>query len=92
MFTMVLILFSLATVIFLLFAYATVVSIYEKEKRATSIFLLITFFLPLPYFLAGILNFPIQFEIGLILIAITLLIPIILIIPVGRKRNYQQNE
>ncbi|MBU1011461.1 MAG: 4Fe-4S dicluster domain-containing protein [Bacteroidetes bacterium] len=81
------ILLLLGIVIFLWMLYFSIQSFSEKEIRAGSIFSWICILLPLPYFLIAFLEIPNQVIISNILIFVTLFIPILFFIPLGKNKN-----
>ncbi|MCD4729213.1 MAG: reductive dehalogenase, partial [Bacteroidales bacterium] len=87
---MAIILISFSVLIFVILSIATIISLIEKEKPAAKRIFIYSLLVPLPYLLTGILSFTYQYEIGLVLLGLTLVLLIILIIPLGRIRRYQQ--
>jgi len=73
----------IGALLFISFFFFAISSLYEKEKRAFRIALLIGIILPLPYLAAGLLDFPEKQTIGLILIIITVVIALIILFPVN---------
>lgn len=84
-----LIIFSI--LIFVILLFAAITSILENEIPAAKRILIFSLLLPIPYLLAGMLNFNYQYEAGLILLGFTLFVLIIFIIPFGRNKKYRQS-
>lgn len=82
-----LIIFSI--LIFVIIIIAAITSLIEKEKPAAKKIFIFSLLLPLPYLLTGILNFTYQYEIGLILLDLTLVMIILFMLPLGRNRKYK---
>jgi len=83
-------LITFSILIFVILFIAAITSLIEKEKPAAKKIFVFSLLLPLPYLLTGILNFTYQYETGLILLSLTLIMFIILILPLGRNRKYRQ--
>ena len=66
----------------LFFIYASIISLFEKEKRASSYFLVIAFVILIIYLVVGISEFPYQKYLSVILIIITSLSLLIFLIPI----------
>jgi len=76
---------STGCLIFLLFIWFGIISHREEEPQATRRAILIALFLPLPYLAAGLIDSAIQIEFCIAMVSITILVPVILLIPVGNR-------
>jgi ferredoxin len=65
--------------------YFSLVSLQEEEHRASRRALTLAFLLPAPYLAAGLLDFGLQTVVCLTLLGITVLIPLIFLLPVGNS-------
>jgi len=83
-------LITFSILIFVILIVAAITSLIEKEKPAAKKIFIFSLLLPLPYLLTGILNFTYQYETGLVLLGLTLIMIIIFILPLGRNRKYRQ--
>ena len=83
------ILLVLGVIIFLWMLYFSIQSFKEKETRAGNIFTFISLISPLPYFLIALIEVPNQIILANIIIALTLFIPVLFFIPIGRNENIQ---
>ncbi|RLD71896.1 MAG: hypothetical protein DRJ10_19080, partial [Bacteroidetes bacterium] len=70
-----------------MFVYAVIVSVIEKEKRATLIFVGVGFFASLTLLLIGFVEFPYQHIISIILFALIIFIILIYFIPVKVSKS-----
>ena len=66
----------------LFFIYASIISLFEKEKRASSYFLVIAFVVLIVYLVVGISEFPYQNYMSAILVIIASLSLLIFLIPI----------
>jgi ferredoxin len=64
---------------------AAIVSHFEREPRATGVFLLLAVLLPLPYFAATFLEFRGQAAIAVGLLVIPVACVLVLLLPIGKK-------
>ena len=71
--------------LFLAFVWFAVVSYRENEPRAVRRAIILAVISPLLYMGAVFINSGIQFELSVILLSLTLLIPLILLFPSGSK-------
>ncbi len=86
---MAIILISFSILIFVILNIATIISLIEKEILAARRIFVSSFFIPLPFLLTGIIHFNYQFEVGIILLGLTVVFIIIFIIPLGRNSKYR---
>jgi len=75
----------LGCVVFLFMLYFAIVSWREEEPLAFKRALLLTFILPLPYFIVGLNDFESQSILCIVLLVITLLIPLFFLFPIGNS-------
>ena len=83
-------LFAFTTIIFTVFIFASIISIKEREYLAFKRFLILSFILPLPFLITALLNFSNKNDIGILLLAVTIVFIIVFFIPLGKKRYYKQ--
>jgi len=88
---MAIILISFSIMIFVILNVATIISLIENEKPAAKRIFIFSLLIPLPYLLAGIINFNYQFEAGIILLGLMVIFIVIFIIPLGRNRIYRHS-
>lgn len=86
---MAIILISFSILIFVILNIATIISLNEKEILAARRIFVSSFFIPLPFLLAVIIHFNYQFEVGLVLLSLSMVLIIILSIPLGRNNKYR---
>ncbi len=72
----------LGIAIFVFFSYAGIVSLYEKEKRASRIFFTVGILSSVFYITTGLVSFPYQYIVSLILLSLFIVFGLIYIIPV----------
>ena len=70
---------------FLLLLWFGWISWHEEELRATRRAIILAFLLPVPYLAAGLIDSGIQTELCIALVSITIIIPVILLIPMRNK-------
>lgn len=85
-----LIIFSI--LIFVILAIATIISLLENEKSAAKKILIFSLLLPLPYLLTALIGFKYQYELGIFLLGITVILVITLIVPFGKNKKYKQSQ
>jgi reductive dehalogenase len=83
-------LITIALVLFLHFTIAAVVSINEKERLAAKRFFFLSLLIPLPYLIIALLEFNLNYEMGIVLLSITFGFIIIIFIPSGGIKSYRQ--
>ena len=84
------ILLIIAITIFFLLNIAAGISINEKEYNAAKRFFLFSLILPLPFLILALSEFGIKNDLGFVLIGIIIGSCIIILLPMGRKKNYKQ--
>ncbi len=73
------------SMLFLLLICFGWISWREEEPRATRRAIVLALLLPVPYLAAGLIDSGIQTELCIALVSITLVVPVILLIPMGNK-------
>jgi len=81
-----------AAIIFIFLFWAGIVSFKENEFRASSRFFILSFLSPIPYLVILLFSFPYQFELELVLLAITIFFPLMFFLPISRNTVYQQTN
>jgi ferredoxin len=76
---------------FIALVYAAVVSHMEREPRATRRSVLLAVLLPVPYVLLGIASFPGQPWLLGGLLALTTVVALALVLPIGRRRSLEDD-
>jgi len=79
-------------IIFIFLFWAGIVSFKENEFRASSRFFILSFLSPIPYLVILLFSFPYQFELELVLLAITIFFPLMFFLPISRNTVYQQTN
>jgi ferredoxin len=75
----------------LFLAYATVQSHVENEPRAARVFMLLTALVPLPYLLAGALEYRYSIVITAVLLLLTATVLLLYLVPNGRQRRVEND-
>ena len=83
---------GLALVIFLFFLWLLSASVREAERTAARRSLLLAVSVPVPYLLLAWLPFPGQTIAGWILAGVSILFPLVLVVPTGRPRGFPDSD
>ncbi len=85
------VLIAIGAFLFVLFVYAAIISLFEKEKKASSNFFITGLLLPTPFLIVAVTDFGFSKVISIVLLTIVIITILIFIIPVRLRTKYMNS-
>jgi len=79
------------TLLLVALLYVAIVSLLDEEKRAGLVALLLSISVPMPFFAVGILSFPNDTAVGILLLGLVAAITVVLILPTGCRHDWDDS-